>query len=96
MKKFFSLLEDNICAIILLVMMLLTCVNVVARYVLKASMPFVEELTCLGPVSYTHLDVYKRQDDDFVIRSFPISKSQSGGDGEKRGGSVTRTSPSAI
>ena len=47
MKKFFSLLEDNICAIILLVMMLLTCVNVVARYVLKASMPFVEELTCL-------------------------------------------------
>ena len=48
MKKFFSLLEDNICAIILLVMMLLTCVNVVARYVLKASMPFVEELTCLG------------------------------------------------
>lgn len=30
MKKFFSLLEDNICAIILLVMMLLTCVNVVA------------------------------------------------------------------
>lgn len=48
MKKFFSLLEDNICAIILLVMMLLTRVNVVARYVLKASMPFVEELTCLG------------------------------------------------
>ena len=48
MNKFFSLLEDNICAIILLVMMLLTCVNVVARYVLKASMPFVEELTCLG------------------------------------------------
>ena len=44
MKKFFSLLEDNICAIILLVMMLLTWVNGGARYVLKASMPFVEEL----------------------------------------------------
>ena len=40
MKKFFSLLEDNICAIILLVMMLLTCVNVVARYVLKALTDF--------------------------------------------------------
>lgn len=50
MKKFFSLLEDNICALILLVMMLLTCINVVARYVFMASMPFVEELTCLGLV----------------------------------------------
>ena len=45
MKKMLSLLEDNICAIILLTMTLLTCVNVFARYVLNSSMPFVEELT---------------------------------------------------
>ena len=31
MKKMLSLLEDNICAIILLTMTLLTCVNVFAR-----------------------------------------------------------------
>ena len=48
MKKMLSLLEDNICAIILLTMTLLTCVNVFARYVLNSSMPFVEELTSLG------------------------------------------------
>lgn len=48
MKKFLAELEDNICAIILLVMLVLTCVNVVARYVFLASMPFVEELTCVG------------------------------------------------
>ena len=48
MKKMLSLLEDNICAIILLIMTLLTCVNVFARYVLNSSMPFVEELTSLG------------------------------------------------
>ena len=50
MKKILSQLEDNFCAIILMVMMVLTCVYVGARYVLKASMPFVEELTCLGLV----------------------------------------------
>lgn len=48
MKKFLAELEDNLCAIILLVMLALTCVNVVARYVFLASMPFVEELTCVG------------------------------------------------
>lgn len=51
MKKFFSELEDNICAIILFIMLVLTCVNVVARYVFLASMPFVEELTCVGLVA---------------------------------------------
>ncbi len=50
MKKFFEELEDNICAIIVLAMTLLTCANVFARYVVLASMPFVEELTCLGLV----------------------------------------------
>lgn len=50
MKKFFSELEDNICAIVLLIMLLLTCANVVARYIFLASMPFVEELTCGGLV----------------------------------------------
>ena len=48
MKKFWNELEDNICGILLLVMMLLTCVNVFARYVLLSSMPFVEELTNAG------------------------------------------------
>ena len=50
MKKTFSQLEDNICAVILLFMTLLTGINVLARYAFKASMPFVEELTCLGLV----------------------------------------------
>lgn len=50
MKKILSEIEDNICSIILAVMMLLTCVNVFARYVLLSSMPFVEELNSLGLV----------------------------------------------
>ncbi len=48
MKKLLSQLEDNFCAIILLIMTVLTCANVFARYVLNSSMPFVEELTSLG------------------------------------------------
>ena len=48
MKKFFSEIEDNFCAGILLVMTILTCINVCGRYLLKYSMPFVEELTSLG------------------------------------------------
>ena len=44
MKKFWNELEDNICGILLLVMMLLTCVNVFARYVLLSSMPFVSSV----------------------------------------------------
>ncbi len=50
MKKFFKELEDNICSVILLVMVILTCINVFARYVLLSSMPFVEELNSLGLV----------------------------------------------
>lgn len=50
MKKFLAEIEDNICSIILLAMTILTFVNVIARYLFKASMPFVEELTCLGLV----------------------------------------------
>ena len=48
MKKFLNSFEDGICAIILFIMLILTCINVIARYVLLASMPFVEELTCVG------------------------------------------------
>lgn len=50
MKKFFGEIEDNFCSILLLVMTILTCINVFARYIFKSSMPFVEELTCLGLV----------------------------------------------
>lgn len=50
MKKFLNNIEDNICAIILLAMTILTCVNVFARYVFLSSMPFVEELTPMGLV----------------------------------------------
>lgn len=48
MKKFLNSFEDGICAIILFIMLILTFINVIARYVLLASMPFVEELTCVG------------------------------------------------
>ena len=48
MKKFLNSFEDGICAIILFIMLILTFNNVIARYVLLASMPFVEELTCVG------------------------------------------------
>ncbi|MCI8416795.1 MAG: TRAP transporter small permease [Lachnospiraceae bacterium] len=50
MKKFLAELEDNFCGMILLVMTILTCINVFARYVFRSSMPFVEELTSLGLV----------------------------------------------
>lgn len=48
MKKVLKELEDHFCAAILLVMLLLTFVNVVARKVFNSSMPFVEELTTCG------------------------------------------------
>lgn len=48
MKKFFNTIEDSFCAIVLVVMLALTFINVIARYVFLASMPFVEELTRLG------------------------------------------------
>ena len=50
MKKFIGELEDNFCSAILLIMTLLTCINVFARYIFHSSMPFVEELTSLGLV----------------------------------------------
>lgn len=50
MKKFLEDIEDNLCAIILLGMTLLTFINVCARYVFLSSMPFVEELTPMGLV----------------------------------------------
>ena len=48
MKKFFAEIEDNFCGLLLFVMAILTCINVFARYILHSSMPFVEELTCVG------------------------------------------------
>lgn len=48
MKNILHDFEDHVCAFILLVMLLLTFVNVVARYIFLSSMPFVEELTRLG------------------------------------------------
>lgn len=50
MKKLLDSLEDNFCSAILMVMTILTCINVFARYIFKSSMPFVEELTSLGLV----------------------------------------------
>lgn len=50
MKKFLSGFEDGFCALVLGIMTILTFVNVIARYILKSSMPFVEELTRLGLV----------------------------------------------
>ena len=48
MKKFLNTFEDDFCAIILLIMLILTFINVIARYIILASMPFVEELNCVG------------------------------------------------
>ena len=50
MKNFLQNIEDNILAIVLLIMLILTCINVFARYVFLSSMPFVEELTPMGLV----------------------------------------------
>ena len=50
MKKCFAEIEDNFCGLLLFVMAILTCINVFARYILHSSMPFVEELTCVGLV----------------------------------------------
>ena len=54
MKKFLNSFEDGVCAIILFIMLILTFINVIARKFLVlidpslGSMPFVEELTCVG------------------------------------------------
>lgn len=53
MKKAFKVLnslEDYILAVMLLVMTLLTFINVIARYVFLASLPWIEELNRLGLV----------------------------------------------
>ncbi len=48
MKKVLKEFEDHFCAAILLIMLILTFINVVARKLFLASMPFVEELTTCG------------------------------------------------
>ena len=40
--------EDHFCAALLVIMLILTFINVVARKIFLSSMPFVEELTCCG------------------------------------------------
>ena len=49
-KRLFLVMEDALCAIVLIVMTALTFVSVIARYLFKSSMPFVEELTAVGLV----------------------------------------------
>jgi len=53
--KFLNRLEDNVCGIILLVMAILAFINVIARYIFLASMPWVEELNRLGLVILTYV-----------------------------------------
>lgn len=50
MKNFINNFEDGFCSIVLIVSTILTCINVFARYMFNSSMPFVEELTCVGLV----------------------------------------------
>lgn len=50
MKKIFNNFEDYILAVMLLAMTILAFVNVVARYVFLASLPWIEELNRLGLV----------------------------------------------
>ena len=40
--------EDHFCAALLVIMLILTFINVVARKIFLSSMPFVEELPCCG------------------------------------------------
>ena len=56
MKKvvnFLNLIEDNICAILLAYMTITAFINVVARYLFLASLPWVEELNQAGLVILT-------------------------------------------
>ena len=53
--KILNRLEDNIVGIILLIMTILAFINVIARYVFLASMPWVEELNRLGLVIITYV-----------------------------------------
>ncbi len=50
MKKFFNEIEDNILAVMLVVMTILAFVNVIARYVFLASLPWIEEVNRVGLV----------------------------------------------
>lgn len=52
--KFLNLLEDNACAIILAYMTVTAFINVIARYVFLASLPWVEELNKVGLVILTY------------------------------------------
>lgn len=53
--KILNRLEDNIVGIILLIMTILAFINVIARYVFLASLPWVEELNRLGLVIITYV-----------------------------------------
>lgn len=58
MKKvvqFLNTLEDNICGILLAYMTITAFINVVARYVFLASLPWVEELNQAGLVILTYV-----------------------------------------
>ena len=58
MKKvvnFLNLIEDNICAILLANMTITAFINVVARYLFLASLPWVEELNQAGLVILTYV-----------------------------------------
>lgn len=52
--KFLNLIEDNACAIILAYMTVTAFINVIARYVFLASLPWVEELNKVGLVILTY------------------------------------------
>ncbi len=53
--KIFNCLEDNICGVMLFIMTVLATINVAARYVFLASLPWVEELNKLGLVILTYV-----------------------------------------
>lgn len=52
--KFFGEIEDNFCSIVLVYMTITAFINVIARYVFLASLPWVEELNKLGLVILTY------------------------------------------
>lgn len=54
-RKIFNELEDNLLAIMIVVMTILAFVNVIARYVFLASFPWVEELNRLGLVILSYM-----------------------------------------
>jgi len=52
--NFLNEIEDNFCAVILAYMTITAFINVIARYVFLASLPWVEELNKLGLVILTY------------------------------------------